>query len=709
MSTEQPPVEAAAKPVPVASNPVEAAVALQPLLHDETVVLRAPTQAWSDRDGSMGSASIHGVYFSDVRLVSAQSVTVGGQPGEHLSTLVDAADSVTFVTLQRHLDDRGADPRIRSTHTRTATIAGVSETFQLESHLDADVRTTVVVILRADLSDLDQIKAGLGSAVFASAGAAAVVVGGGGATWSNGSVTATLAAPGAAVSLDPSGAVALSWAIVVPARGTASIAWSLSATDASAVVRGAEHPPSWSIPSITAGDDRFGRWMATALGDLDALRLSTVAEPDRVFLAAGAPWFFTLFGRDSIWAARFMLPLGTELAGDTLKVLAGLQGSRENAETAEQPGKIMHELRRGTLDIPGEGVSLPPLYYGTVDATALWVCLLHDAWRWGLPDREVEALLPHLVGALEWMRDFGDADGDGLLEYVDNSGRGLANQGWKDSGDSVQWRDGSLAEGPIALCEVQAYAYEAAIHGAELLDHFGREGASEWRAWAAALRKRFHAAFWIEDADGAYPAIALDAHKRPVDTVTSNLGHLLGTGLLDERQATLVARRLVSPELNSGYGLRTMSTDSAGYWPLSYHGGSVWTHDTAIAISGLAREGFAAEAGLLASGLLAAASGFDYRMPELHSGDAADLVAAPVPYPAACRPQAWSAAAAVSVLGSALGLLPDAASATLSVSPSDIVGAISVSGLRLGGADVSLTVNADGEVVAASGATIEVR
>jgi glycogen debranching enzyme len=652
----------------------------------------------------MGSAPIHGIYFSDVRLVSAQSVTIGGLPGEHLSTLVTAADIVSFVALQRHLDDRGADPRIRSTHTRTASISGVSEAFRLESHLNADVVTTGVVTLRADLSDLDRVKAGL-----AFAAPLAVSIGSGSATWSNDSVTASLTAPGATVSLDSSGAIVLSWQLVVPARGTASIGWTLSAEDAGAVVRGVQRPPSWSIPAITAGDDRLARWITTALGDLDALRLSTVAEPDRVFLAAGAPWFFTLFGRDSIWAARFMLPLGTELASDTLRVLAGLQGTSENADTAEQPGKIMHELRRGTLDIPGEGVSLPPLYYGTVDATALWVCLLHDAWRWGLADAEVEALLPHLVGALEWMRDFGDADGDGLLEYVDHSGRGLANQGWKDSGDSVQWRDGTLAEGPIALCEVQAYAYEAAVHGAELLDHFGREGAAEWRTWAAALRERFHAAFWIEDAAGAYPAIALDAHKRPVDTVTSNLGHLLGTGLLDARQAALVARRLVSPQLNSGYGLRTMSTDSAGYWPLSYHGGSVWTHDTAIAISGLAKEGFAAEAGLLASGLLAAASGFDYRMPELHSGDGTDLVATPVPYPAACRPQAWSAASAVSVLGSALGLLPDAASATLSVSPSPVVGAITVTGLRLGGADVSLTVNADGEVVAASGATIEVR
>jgi len=204
---------------------------------------------------------------------------------------------------------------------------------------------------------------------------------------------------------------------------------------------------------------------------------------------------------------------------------------------------------------------------------------------------------------------------------------------------------------------VQAYAYEAATHGADLLEHFGIGEPQEWRAWAASLRERF-SAFWIEDASGSYPAIALDADKKPVDTVTSNLGHLLGTGLLTDTQAAAVAARLVDPTLNSGYGLRTMSTDSAGYWPLSYHGGSVWTHDTAIAIAGLARDGFTAEAASLADGLLAAAVAFDYRMPELHSGDAASAFSRPVPYPAACRPQAWSAAAAISVLASLESLTP---------------------------------------------------
>jgi len=373
-----------------------------------------------------------------------------------------------------------------------------------------------------------------------------------------------------------------------------------------------------------------------------------------------------------------------------------MQGTRCDDETAEQPGKIMHELRSGILTIPGENVSLPPLYYGTVDATALWACLLHDAWRWGMPETQVEALMPNLEAALGWMRDYGDSDGDGFLEYADTTGHGLANQGWKDSGDSIQWRDGRLAEGPIALCEVQAYAYEAAIGGAKLLDHFGRPGGDDWRNWAAALKRRFAGAFWIDDPEGAYPAVALDAQKRRVDTVTSNMGHLLGTGILTPGQSALVARRLVSPELDSGYGLRTMSTDAAGYWPLSYHGGSVWAHDTAIAITGLARDGFAAEAAALSDGLLAAATAFRYRMPELHSGDAAADSPAPVPYPAACRPQAWSAAAAVAVLGARLGLA--VSDGDVVVRPAPGAGAIEVRGIRFSGVPRTVQADAAGRV-----------
>jgi glycogen debranching enzyme len=624
----------------------------QPLLNDETVILRAPTQAWSARSGDIGDSAIHGIYHSDVRVVSAQRVTIGGLPGEVIATALHGADSVTFVSLLRHLDDASADPRLRAVHTRAVNAGGATESVVISSTLTHDVVTTVAVDLSSDLARMDAVKSGLSSAPVA------LAINGSTVSWTGDSVSAMLTAPGAALQLTDSG-LCFSWAVTVPAKGSVEVSWSLEAADSAAVVTGRNSPVPWSVPVITGQDDRLVRWVAQALDDLDALRMSTVGDPTSEFLAAGAPWFFTLFGRDSIWAARFMLPLGTELAAGTLRVLAGLQGTREVAATAEQPGKIMHELRRGTLEIPGEGISLPPLYYGTVDATPLWICLLHDAWRWGMPDEQVRSLLPNLVAALEWMRDFGDSDDDGLLEYVDATGHGLSNQGWKDSGDSVQWRDGALAEGPIALCEVQAYAYEAAMHGADLLDHFGMDGAETWRAWAARLRARFHETFWVDSPAGDYPAIALDAHKRPVDTVTSNLGHLLGTGILDQQQAALVAARLVSPELNSGYGLRTMSTDSAGYWPLSYHGGSVWTHDTAIVITGLTREGFRAEAASLSDGLLAAAAGFDYRMPELHSGDPATVFSSPVPYPAACRPQAWSAAAAISVLASTLGLEPE--------------------------------------------------
>ena len=331
-----------------------------------------------------------------------------------------------------------------------------------------------------------------------------------------------------------------------------------------------------------------------------------------------------------------------------------MQGTTIDEESAEQPGKIPHELRRNTQRLGPGQVTLPPLYYGTIDATPLWIALLCDAADLGMPDDEVRPLLPNLEAALGWMRDYGDADGDGLLEYINTDENGLSNQGWKDSGDSVQWADGTLATAPIALCEVQAYAYEAATRGADLLERFGGNGA-EWRAWAGRLRARFLETFWVHDSEGGYPAIALDAKKRAVDSLTSNIGHLLGTGLLDDSQSALVAARLVSPQLNSGFGLRTMSTGAAGYWPLSYHGGSVWAHDTAIAIQGLVRAGFPAQAAELSDGLLAAAASFDYRMPELHSGESRSETVRAIPYPAACRPQAWSAAAAVAVYSALSG------------------------------------------------------
>lgn len=659
---------------------------LQPLLHDQTVVLKAPMQAWSAKDGRIRQRSIEGVYLADVRIVSLLTVAVGDTAWEHIATVPRGADTVNLVRLLRHLDDDGADPRVRMTQRRSVSISGMTETFRIESTLPTPVTTTVIVLLGADLASMETVKSGRETA------SVPIRVDGASASWGAGSVSASLSAPDATLRLRVD-TLEMSWDVSVPPKGSVTVGWSVDCADTASVVSGVAVDVPWSKPVVHSSDERLTHWVARSLDDLDALRLSTLQEPDRQFLAAGAPWFFTLFGRDSIWAARFLLPLGTEAAADTLNVLARLQGVSSVAETAEQPGKIMHELRREAFSLGG-GVTLPPLYYGTVDATPLWVCLLHDAWRWGMPDREVRALLPNLQSALAWMRYFGDADGDGLLEYVDETGHGLANQGWKDSGDSVQWKSGELAQGPIALCEVQGYAFEAAIHGADLLEHFGVGDPAEWREWAGALRTRFHEQFWVSDERGRYPAIALDKDKRPIDTITSNMGHLLGTGLLDSVQAALVATRLVAPDLNSGFGLRTMSTNSAGYWPLSYHGGAVWAHDTAIAIGGLVREGHYGEAGELISGLLAAASAFEYRMPELYSGDPVTAFSRPVPYPASCRPQAWAAAASVAVLGASLGLAPSDGS--LKASPGALGRPIAVDGLRFGGRAVS--VHEDGQV-----------
>lgn len=624
----------------------------QPLLHQSVIALRAPAQFWSGSDGSAGGSPIDGAYLGDTRVLGALAVTVGGRTGEHLSTTQLDASTVRFDSLHREFDNPGtADPDVRGRLIRTVRADGVDHRVRFLSRREVELATELSVELRAELTAMAVIKAGAVAETAAEADPPVVTATADGASWTDGVVTATLTAPGATIAIDGA-RITLGWPMRLAARGDAAVEFSLTAVDAAAVVGAAPGPAPWSPPALAGVDDRLARWVARSVDDLDALRLVSRRAPDDQFLAAGAPWFFTLFGRDSLWAARLLLPLGSGLAASTLRALASMQGAASVIDTAEQPGKIMHELRRGAQSFAegGASVELPPLYYGTVDATPLWICLLADADDAGMPDDEVRALIPNLEAALAWMRDYGDSDGDGLLEYIDESGRGLSNQGWKDSGDSVQWRDGGLAEGPIALCEVQAYAYEAATRGAKLLDRFGRPGAPEWRAWASRLAGAFRERFWVSDEAGAYPAIALDAHKRPVDSVTSNMGHLLGTGLLHPDEAALVARRLVSPELASGFGLRTMSTGSRGYWPLSYHGGSVWTHDTAIAIAGLTRDGFAPEAAKLSDGLLRAAVAFDYRMPELHSGDALADTPAPAPYPAACRPQAWSAAAAITVL-----------------------------------------------------------
>jgi len=606
----------------------------QPFLQDAVIALHAPTQVWSRDDGDM-RAPIDGVYHGDRRMLADLEVTYGA-PGasrarpEAIASRTPRAAVAVFDGVLRDVDDATPDPHVRMTRSRRVGAGVVVETILVASALAEPVAVNVAVRMRADFGALADVKAGL------AAGSPAEVVptADGARAESGDGAEVVLTAPDAAMEVDGA-LITATWTVTVPSRGSVTVGWRVHLHDPALVVAAAAHR-RWTLPVIS--DPRLDRWLGIAADDLDALRLALPDRPDDAFLAAGAPWFFTLFGRDSLWAARLVLPMDVALAASTLRVLARLQGTKDDPATEEQPGKIAHELRAGALELPGEGIVLPPLYFGTVDATALWVCLLVDAARAGMPEAEVRDLLPQLRAALGWLVA---STGDGFLSYIDRTGRGLANQGWKDSGDSIQWRDGRLAAGPIALCEVQGYAYEAAVGAADLLDRLGEPGTGDLRSWADALRARFRDRFWVQTPEGRYPAIALDRDGRAVDTLSSNIGHLLGTGILSGEEERAVADLLLGGSMASGCGIRTLSTDAAGYWPLGYHNGSVWTHDTAIIARGMAAAGLARHAEQVAQQLIDAAERFAFRVPELHSGDPH-----PVPYPAACRPQAWSAAAA---------------------------------------------------------------
>ena len=271
---------------------------------------------------------------------------------------------------------------------------------------------------------------------------------------------------------------------------------------------------AWTSVQVEAEDPRLSPAVTSSFADLQHLLLTDPEDRTDIFAGAGTPWYLTLFGRDSIWAARMMLPFGTELAAGTLRVLARRQGTVVDGDRAEAPGKIPHEMRRTTYVDPTGGLALPPVYYGTIDATPLWITLLHDAWRWGMPDAEVRQLLPHLRAATQWLTDHAAPDDDGLLKYLDTSGTGLANQGWKDSGDSIRWRDGRIAEAPIALVEAQGYAVEAAEAAAVLFEAFDEEGADALRTWAGLMRQRIRDRFWVGTDVDPHLAIAVDGHGR---------------------------------------------------------------------------------------------------------------------------------------------------------------------------------------------------
>lgn len=423
----------------------------------------------------------------------------------------------------------------------------------------------------------------------------------------------------------------------------------------------------WSVPKVTVDHDGLALTLARAGDDLGALRIFDPDQPDEAVIAAGAPWYMALFGRDSLITSYMTLPVDQNITEDTLRSLARHQGDRVDAEKDEQPGKILHEMRF-RFDGPTTGSSRSA-YYGSIDSTPLFVMLLGEARRWGLSRSVVDELLPAADRAIEWIERYGDRDGDGFVEYEALSPRGFPNQGWKDSPDGINFADGTIAHAPIALCEVQGYVYAAYVLRAELATESGdKDLAAELTAKAEKLKVAFNAAFYLPKL--GYFAIGLDGDKRPIDALTSNIGHCLWTGIIDEDKAASVAKHLLSPEMFSGFGIRTLASSMGAFNPISYHNGSVWPHDNAIAIAGLMRYGFTGEAHKVALGLIDAAEGFRGRLPELFCGLERSEFPEPVAYPSACSPQAWASAAVFSLLRSLLRLEPRIAENKLYLAPS---------------------------------------
>jgi glycogen debranching enzyme len=451
--------------------------------------------------------------------------------------------------------------------------------------------------------------------------------------------------------------------------------------------------PAWrsAVPTVVSLDPRLPAAVEQALADLAALRIVDRAHPDRPIVAAGAPWFMTLFGRDSLLTAWMTLPFDGSLAGGVLASLADLQGREDDPASEEQPGRILHELRRHG----GSGAfSSRSRYYGTVDATPLFVALAAEAWRWrALDEVALRTLAPAIGRAVDWVTGPGDSDGDGFLDYRRRHEHGLANQGWKDSWDGINRADGTLPDAPLALVEVQGYAYaalRAAATLAEVVD-IGHH-ADDLRRRAEALKDRFNETFW--DKRG-YFVLGLDAEGRPIDSLTTNPGHALWAGIADDDKARLYVERLTDPDLWTGWGLRTLARSMGAYDPLSYHNGSVWPHDTALCIAGAARYGCWDAVDLLVDGALEATRHFEGRPPELFAGVARDDVPMPVAYPSSCSPQAWASASVLMLVRTMLGLEPAADRSSVELVRPDLSSLpdISLERLEFAGQPMSVQVN----------------
>lgn len=653
---------------------------------DHVTLVDGATFMVSGRTGDVDARGAQGLFVLDTRVLSSWTVRVAKRHVEPLSVTPNGPFSTTFVG-RVHLGDTIDAPVV--VIQRRWVGRGMREDLEVRNYADVALELEIELAVGADFQSLFDVKAGHVVSTPASALAAtangvridSAVNEGLRSPIQSTIVESELSPDVCADSEQPSNAC-LRWT----AQLEPGAAWR-NCLQAVVCTSDGEIEPShpcgsfieeavpvrrlrrWreSTARVDTNHRNLARAVEQSVEDLGSLRIFDPAHTDRVVVAAGAPWFMTLFGRDSLLTSWMALLVDHELALGVLAELAENQGTAFDRRNEEQPGRIMHEVRfdRLSAEVLGRGGT----YYGTADATPLFVMLVAELARWSGPTAHIAALLPAVDRALNWIERFGDRDGDGFVEYLRSDPSGLEHQGWKDSWDGVRHLDGTVAVPPIALCEVQGYVYAAYRGRAALARCFGESNAvaREFDERAELLRQKFDETYWLPDL-GWY-AIGLDHAKHPIGSLTSNIGHLLWSGIVPDERAHALAELLTSAPMFSGWGLRTLAADADGYNPLSYHGGSVWPHDTALAIAGLSRYGFDEAAQQLAMALIDASAHTGGRLPELFGGfDRADLPA-PVPYPASCVPQAWSAASSLLIVRALLGLEPDLLNGLVALRP----------------------------------------
>ncbi len=619
----------------------------------------------SGRSGDFSTNPTHGVFFADMRVLSQARLLVGGVAVEPMAVSLVDASSATFVG--RTVPASHAEARLLVVRRRQLGSVW-HEQIELRNTSASTLSAVVELEVAADFADVFAIKEGRPS----SEGEHSMVVGEDSLlfSWRLGDVhrQAELTVEGAPVQVSTRGFV---WNVSIDRHDVCTLQIDLTVALGNAWIEKRHHHPSlpnslnrndgWlsSVPKLRTPDRKLSAAFDRAIEDIGALRLHDPTGRRRPVIAAGAPWYMTLFGRDALISAYMALPIDPTLAIGVLEALGEMQGREIDPVSEEEPGRIMHETRY--LGIEAPTLTGGSTYYGSADATPLYVVLLGELSRWGLGEEALRKLLPHADRALAWMEEYGDRDGDGYIEYLKTSDRGLSNQGWKDSADGIRYHDGEVAEAPLALCEVQAYAYAAHLARADIARRLDQpEMVTRHRLLAAQLKTRFNRDFWLDDL-GWY-AVALGPDKRPVDSLTSNIGHCLWSGIVTHERAPLIAARLMSPEMWNGWGIRTLAADEPAYDPMSYHCGTVWPHDGALCAAGLKSYGFDVEALKVAKGLLAASEAWNGRLPELFCGLDRTDVETPIPFPTSCSPQAWAAATPFMLLRIMLGLEPDEAS-----------------------------------------------